>query len=153
MTAKEMMVGDFLTFKDCLEDGNIITVEVAEIYETELLASIDGDGAFDRIDADDELVGIPLSPDFFLKNGFAHGEENELKDEYVFAENLKQIPQTVAEYTFYKHPISGCDSLLRCWTKCKDGDGQNDVHICNLRYVHELQHAFRLLGIVKDFRP
>ena len=164
MNIKDLMIGDlFRVNRDglCIKKDTIVQIRGIDAdnkFEEKGLVGCANCRPMDKQQYDggiwlDYLSPIPLSRDFLLKNGFAYGRENELMDEYVFAENLEQSPQTVFKYTFYKRPIIGCDSLLQCLTKCKDGDGQNDVHICNLRYVHELQHATRLCGIDKDFLP
>lgn len=77
MKANELMVGDFVTFRDCLEDDAIIKVEIRELhaYDNTILVSIDNDPTFDTIDLDDEVVGIPLTPKILEKNGWLSTDE------------------------------------------------------------------------------
>lgn len=95
------------------------------------------------------LKPIPLTAEILEKNGFHKQKWNDLVTEFVFAKDLNQSPQTVIQFTFYSKEIEGVRSLLKMWTKSKFGHGQNDVHLCGIYYVHELQHALRLCGIDK----
>jgi hypothetical protein len=109
------------------------------------------------IDADKELFAtlddiqpIPLTPEILEKNGFHISKKNALVNEFFFAADLEWIPHTCIEVNLYKHPIMGAETLIRIWTKSQGCEGQNNVHICNLRFIHELQHALRLCGIEKE---
>jgi hypothetical protein len=97
-----------------------------------------------------EIEPIPLTPEILEKNVFRKQKWNDLVTEFVFAKDLEQTPQTVIQFTFYSREIEGVKSLLEMWTKSQFGHGQNDVHLCGVYYIHELQHALRLCGIEKE---
>jgi len=90
---------------------------------------------------------VPITPEILEQNGLMDGSETACK-KYVFADNLDKCPQTVVEFYFFGGRISA-DTLLKCWTKPNDCDGQNSSHICNLRYVHQLQHVLKDCDIDK----
>jgi len=139
MKANELMIGDWVLLKDCDGAYDIIT----GITERGVLLDSNSDGSFEDIEP------IPLTKEILEKNGFRKQKWNDLVTEFVFATDLEQSPQTVIQFTFYSREIEGVKSLLKMWTKSKFGHGQNDVHLCGVYYVHELQHALRLCGIDK----
>ena len=97
-----------------------------------------------------DLEPIPVTPEFLEKNGFSLSESTDVGDEYVYAADRDKCPQTIVAFSIYNEPVAGARSLVRCWTKPDGVDGQNDAHICNVRYVHELQHILKICGIDKD---
>jgi len=97
-----------------------------------------------------DLEPIPVTPEFLERNGFFLRESNELLEEFVFAADRDKCPQTIVAFSIYKEPVAGARSLVRCWTKPDGVGGQNDAHICNVRYVHELQHILKTVGIKKE---
>lgn len=157
MKVEELMFGDLVQVaKDvCIKKGTIVKVR-----------SIDGDNSFPEkglkgcatcVALDDRTLSggvwveylnpIPLTPEIFEKNRFHKQVWNDLVTEYTFATDLEQSPQTVIQFTSYSREIEGVKSLLKMWTKSKYGHGQNDVHLCGIYYVHELQHALRIIGL------
>ena len=144
MKAKDLMQGDYITFKDALKDGIVVPVKIVGLgyvgrgVEDEALVEINGDKSCDIIEIDDECVGIPLTPEILEKNGFekweqprlttlwaGYGKDNEDDLEVTFVESNNSIS--------VKLDVKG--SLLMTM---------------NVNYVHELQHAFRLCGIDKE---
>jgi hypothetical protein len=127
------MVGDIVTFKDCQNDKEKVVVKIWQInQEGNALVFIDDSEALDEIAIDDEIVGIPLTPEILEKNGFYH-EKNVgyIDDDY----NGRQII-----YDFWNHNLK----ILDNYNTMFDIVGWSD-HI----HVHELQHALRLCGIEK----
>lgn len=135
MKTTDLMIGDYVTFKDCQNDDAPTIVKIEGLgYQgrgvvEEALVTIDGDeNGFDLVEIDDEFVGIPLTPEILEKNGFRKGC-------YVGG---------------YYSP----DCPFRVFTK-KDGKCgfttlfDDEIHFSCI-FVHQLQHALRLYGIEKE---
>ena len=155
---KELMVGNYLTFRECLEDGNIIPILVEEVhlYDDVFLGCILDSPDSDEIGIDyhlldNDFVGIPITEDFLVANGFKQDKGVTHCKQYVFADDLHKIPQTVIQFSFYGDGVSA-DTLFKCWTKPESCDGENSSHICDLKYVHQMQNALRLCGIKKELK-
>ena len=145
LQAKDLMIGDLLTFEDCVKDGKIIPIEVVELhgYNNDFLASIDGDKSCDMLEFDDEIVGIPLTPEILEKNGFR-------KRPYPNVEKHHQ-------WIF----CAGCTITLWC---CRLFDNADEgwmididdafCHSCrvHIKHLHELQHALKLCKIDKEIK-
>lgn len=135
MKANELMIGDYVTFADCQNDKYPSIIKIWQINEDgESFASIDGGKAVDEITIDDEIVGIPITPKILKKNGFGYIEKTE----------------DITHY--YLRNRNSCRLGLHIGTNNK-GDywvntNYNDIY--GLKYVHELQHAFRLFKLEKD---
>ena len=55
------------------------------------------------------------------------------------------------QITLYKEPIGGVSILFKVWGRVPSSvGGVNDIHLCSVKYVHEMQHALRLCGIEKE---
>lgn len=126
MKANELMIGDYVTFADCQNDKYPDIIKIWQINEAgESFASIDGSKALDEIAIDDEIVGIPITPEILKKNGFINGE--------FYAESLIEDWQILSDCSHLaaRHSSGWCLDI-----QCE--------------YVHELQHALRLCGIEKE---
>jgi len=123
MRTIDLMIGDYVTFKDCQNDDAPTIVKIEGLgYQgrgvvEEALVTIDGDKyGFDLVEIDDEFVGIPLT-------------------EEILQENFP-TPEKVV------------------WWPLKDGsfriEMQDDTHLLigGYNFVHELQHALKLCGII-----
>lgn len=93
---------------------------------------------------------LPITPDFLKRNGFIITERDTWFERYTALWFKDKVSTAKAEFTYYVRSI-GTDTLFKCWRKPESCDGENDIHICDLKYVHELQHAMKLCGINKDF--
>lgn len=135
MKAEELMVGDYLTFRDALKDNNLITVKVVAINgaTNELLASIDGDPTLDRIDIDDELCGIPITPEFLENNGWEHDPSVQ---RIMINTNFQRNNFFIMTWDSKSHVLH-IDVRRDC-----------DIHI-PCEYVHILQHCLKFCGIDK----
>ena len=125
LQAKDLMIGDLLTFADCIEEGSIVSIRVAELheYDNEFLASIDGDKNYDVMELTDEIVGIPLTQEILEKNGWVYDGVHLWQNEDVIALEI------------------GCDGRNRYrWHMF-------DSPIAPINYVHELQHILTIMNI------
>ena len=151
---KDLMIGDLLTFEDCVKDGKIIPIEVVELhgYNNDFLASIDGDEVCDMLEFNDEIVGIPLTPEILEKNGFAKIVEIEHDCTYqlLIPTSYKDTPYSI-QFTFCNDPTSAVNTIFNCWGPISsEGRGINDINMCNIESVHELQHVLKLCKIGKE---
>lgn len=92
---------------------------------------------------------IPLTAEILQSNGFMLDKRCDHAQKYVCPVEIKKIPQTILEFFFFGDGVSA-DTLFKCWTKPESCDGENSVHICDLKYVHQIQHALRLCNITKE---
>ena len=150
MKANELMIGDLVTFKDCQNDETPSIVKIWQINDDgEAFAFIDGDDALDEIIIDNEIVGIPITPEILEKNGFKFDGSGQrsmmLISTPLFSEGIRYniyvgLKKKTIE-VFVAHPVEKSPN----WRK------SNKVYleVCGC-YVHELQHALRLCGIEKE---
>lgn len=136
MKANELMIGDWVTFKDAVEDNYILPVKIVGIGyqyeggEDECLVQIGSSESCDIIDIDDEIVGIPLTAEILEKNGFI-GIMGGNGIEYTSEEFKLRV--------IYRINNEG-------WTIYANHFGFDKKDL----YVHKLQHALRLCGIEKE---
>lgn len=133
MKATELMVGDWVFTRGQIE-------QVTSIYDGYICTEHYEDSH------DYYFEPIPLTPEILEKNGFAKENEDELKITYYFLER----PYTT-QITLYKEPIGDVSILFKAWGRVpSSAGGVNDIHLCSVKYVHEMQHAMRLCGIEKE---
>ena len=74
MDSKSLMIGDWVTFKDCQNENpmpiKIVAVGYQADGENDCLVQICKDSTCDIIEIDDEIVGIPITAEILEKNGF-----------------------------------------------------------------------------------
>ena len=162
MNAKELMIGDFVRVsKDvCIKKGTIVKVR-----------SIDGDNSFqekglkgcascETID-DSSITGgvwveylepIPITHEVLEKAGFVKDEDKETGCTYhILVPTGYEKNSFTIQISLYKEPICGVNVLFKCWGWIPPQNGGiNDIHLCGMKYVHEMQHAIRLCGIDKE---
>lgn len=97
----------------------------------------------------DYLDPIPLTQEILEKNGFHALIPEEHCTRYVWAKDGGRN-DTVISISFYNQPVHGVRLLTKISTDCHHDSGINEVHNCDIEYVHELQHALRLCGIDKE---
>lgn len=151
MKTNELMLGDLVTFKDCQMDKTPVIIEIMGIgYNDTLqeddsacLVRIDGDKSCDIIEIDDEIVGIPLTPEILEKNGFDYEKTNDVW--------ILECGEIIIEVGIY-HP-----DFINVSYKQITPDGINEGNISSICKIdgsdimtHELQHALRLCGISKE---
>ena len=134
MKARDLMIGDYITFKDALEDKVIPPVKIVAIgyqwkgEEDEVLAQIGDDDTCDIIVIDEECVGIPLTDELLEKNGFKpQGTGWILED-------------STGERIFNLCRISNAYCLLTAGMTLA------------FQHVHELQHLFRIAGMTREIK-
>lgn len=144
MTTKELMLGDYITLADCLNDGKepLIFKVVGLGYDGEnsALVLLNGEKACDIVEIDDEWCGIPITPEILEKNGFKR-----VKYGYGWKEHIGgYMGQTTSSTTpieimYYDegHCVVSNPHIGRMFQGSIDS-------------VHELQHCLKLVGINKD---
>lgn len=128
MKANELMLGDWVTFREALEEKQILPIKIVVLkdYSNDFLAQIDGD-AFDELEFNDEIVGIPITSEILKKNGFVYNNS-------PFVQSWEQFGLSLY--------LGGDGYRINC--------GQNVAMVIDS--VHQLQHALRLCGIEIDIK-
>lgn len=101
-----------------------------------------------------QIKPIPLTAEILEKNGFAKVVENEHWCTYQFLipTSYKETPYSI-QFTFCNEPTSSVNTIFNCWgPTSSEGRGVNDINMCNLEYVHELQHILKLCKISKEIK-
>lgn len=132
-----------------LQKGDWVKNDLGEIQQ---VAEIRSEGimlAYGDIYKEEELEPVMITPEILEKSGFKKNKQATNYDLWVCVIAPYQTPQAVIEFRFFGDVISA-DTLLKCWTKPATCDGVNDIRICDLKFVHKLQHAIQLCGIEKD---
>ena len=140
MKAKDLMIGDWI--------HNNFTNDDFQVWPSFLAQATNYGRDLDRTLEDISCEPIPITAEILKENGFMPDDLCDYAEKYVCPVEIKKIPQTILGFTFYEG-ISA-DTLFKCWTKPESCDGENSVHICDLKYVHQLQHALRLCGVEKE---
>lgn len=135
MKATELMIGDLVTFKECQNDEAPIVIRIRAINGgDEALVEIDKDKAFNEIEIDDDIVGIPITPEILKKNGFGYIEKDE---QFMLTHYYLGTSWHCKDMDLH----IGTNNLGDYWIN----DRRNSLY--GLHYVHELQHAFRTFGV------
>ena len=153
MKANELMIGDFVTFKECQNDEVKPIVKIWQLNEdNEAFVFIDSDDALEEIEIDDEIIGIPLTPEILEKNEF-HWGHTASEEDFCDAVGCGYP----GEGWCYD---DGAGEIKISFPNNTDGglimlDDQSDNRHLELIFVkpimvHDLQHALRLCGIDKD---
>ena len=127
MKANELTIGDWVRSPKNA-DGDFYAGQVCEIMQgvEHYYCNIPGPDGNDSIRCDD-LSPVPLTVEILEKNGFeCRGGLWNLPGEDM---GFKQLAATFAIYPYYADPT---------------------IHLCEIMFVHELQHALRLCGIEKE---
>lgn len=137
MKANELMVGDLVTFRDSLQDPEALPIKIVELhgYDDAFLAQIGGCDTCDELEFDDDIVGIPLTPEILEKNGFDVSDPE------------------VSIYRFEEDGQAFRFCLRRMYDKDNHPNGYSFYAfnvLAIIDSVHQLQHALRLCGIDKN---
>ena len=135
MKANELMVGNYITFKDCQNDKEPNIIRIWQINEEdEALVSIDGDESLDEITINEDIVGIPLTDEILDKN-FERKE---------YGWQVKDC------WKIWANPNFGY--ILATLVMDEFGGGSYEPCIpCT--YFHELQNAMTVLRAGKEIKP
>lgn len=139
MNANELMIGDWVKYHG-------VPVRVVEISEKSV--GFMSGGAYD-IDKPENLMPIPLTPEILEKNGFIYKDVAHNNFRGVWVCNVGRCNNVFIQVTD-KVSIEIHNELGR-----KDEKGRADLvsfcrDWCEVLFVHELQHTFRLCGIEKE---
>lgn len=133
MKANELMIGDWVEFIQ--SDGQGFYAQVEALND-------DGTFAESGFFADNMVKPIPLTEELLEKNGFAEDYDSEYDMSYTF-----EIP----------HPQGGMSAEVTLKHNEDDAEWvaylfgpKGEVNELTINYVHELQHALRLLGIEQE---
>lgn len=141
MKANELMQGYIVLYE---YDGQKFPARVIEIYRNSaLVESINGE--YEPIEIDeDKIFPVSLTAEILEKNGFTSYGEAWYLPENKATGNEKIL---VGFYMYETH-IS-----VRNGSKCFDNSVPCEYRACAANrhvFVHELQHALRLCGILKE---
>lgn len=133
LTAKDIMVGDYVTLRESLEnDESPLVVKVFSIAEDgTAVVSFDHDKTWDEVDMNFEFVGLPITGEILLENGF--------------------MPNKRVRSWYYTRG-SVCvnwGTPGRVKVSCSGEKFGNRANF-DCKYVHELQHIFHLFKIEKE---
>ena len=107
-------------------------MRVAEISSDEVMLQL---GSVKHYAFVEDLQPIPITPEILEKNGFAR------KDKYRFVNT--DILSTVEKYGYKYYDYHNIYKKGKTYRPIRVG-------VDNIKYVHELQHAMRLVGIEKE---
>lgn len=127
MKAEELMLGDWVLYGE--KPVRILQLSEGKDYKA--------------------IRPIYITPEILAKNGFVMEKNDDVATCYSFATDISKPKQTVIQFVFYDVEGFFPNTLFKCWTGAKNYSGVNELHICDLKFVHELQHALRLCGINK----
>lgn len=123
--------------------------KVKEIYENSIFTE---DGEFEGEEfKEGEFEPIPLTEEILKKNGFKTEKSDTIyiSGIYYWVDKGKRN-FTIVTITFYKDLSSGVRLLTKIGNDSKHEDGVNNIHSCDIEYVHQLQQALRLCRIDKE---
>ena len=143
MKATDLMLGDLVTFKDCQLDENPVIIKIWQINgDGDAFVSINETDGLDEISIDDEVVGIPLTPEILENNGFTVGKYKlPMADKEIDKFSLSEVGDD------YVREVVLLPITMNCTWCFSSVDG---TYIPVIEFVHELQHALRLAGIEKE---
>lgn len=119
MKSNEIMIGDWVEY------GQYITT-VRSLSDKIVLS-----GCIGRLD---EVRPVPITPEILEANGFS------IDDDDWFVWEKRSGAYTLAEVKMYQD-----DDV---WNASICGPNVCEIDDLNIRFVHELQHALRLSGII-----
>lgn len=136
MVATELMIGDYVKFKEDIYIFEEISAQgwVHLIYpDTGIRVNIISDYIMHLLEP------IPLTPEILKLNGFNERAtglytyiKHKLNINVFFLPNTKEGESKI---------VVNINSLCSC------KDGSNLLHTCDINHVHEFQHALKLFGL------
>ena len=144
MKPTDLMCGDWVLINGTLHKIQAIDSVDEEIFTDDELYFV----GEDRGHSEDKIEGVSITPEILEKNGF--DPESFLTAEWGRKVYFKEFPGCVVEPADSGKYIFG---TTKYWSKTySDGSPIDwgtmyESRIYNLRYVHTLQHALRLVGL------
>ena len=144
MKPTDLMCGDWVLINGTLHKIQAIDSVDEEIFTDDELYFV----GEDRCHSEDKIEGVSITPEILEKNGF--DPESFLTAEWGRKVYFKEFPGCVVEPADSGKYIFG---TTKYWSKTySDGSPIDwgtmyESRIYNLRYVHTLQHALRLVGL------
>jgi hypothetical protein len=129
MEAKDLMIGDWVYRIDFNTPVpvKIIGIEIVNYDKMEYVVDVLNKNEHNIHLYLDEIEPIPLTTEILEKNGFVYDSEDKL-----FEDIYPRISMLYAQY------------------RLVENGGINYGEMSEIKYVHELQHLFKLCGIDKD---
>ena len=154
MRAEELMIGDLVRIGELNKySGNVGKIKSLQSHKKDdgayFLVFVSGDkGCVSTEVFNEDIEPIPLTPEILEKNGFE-------EDFYsiITANGFERLPEY--KYKNMKEARDIRRNLIRVAYSNTEG-GVYDIqagigsHIFSLKYVHELQHALRIMKIDKE---
>lgn len=134
MISRELMLNDWI---EVISNDHLKYVQIKEIYQNSILTE-ESEYESEEIRIDN-IKPIPLTPEILEKNGIVYDyDEEECVADYHYIK--------LKGYQYYDDDvlIDYCNGRIKI---VRDITGS--IEIEEIKYVHELQHALRLLGIEK----
>ena len=139
MKANELMPGDWIRVSRLNKNGKVYRIDYANGKGNGFVAAIGGDFH------EDDIEPILLTPEILEKNGY---ERSLMWHNYerTYGEYIVNVQLGYANKIDY--------------VKIREG-GKDDIvpsektllYLPHISYIHELQHALRLVGIEKEIEP
>lgn len=152
MRVNDLMVGDWMQFADGVEKVMVVGIKTDGRHtEKDPIITVENNRHRWMDKSLDELKPVLLTDGILETNGFIQDKDEETGITYhLLVPTGYERNSFTIQVTLYKKPICGVNTLVKCWgwTPPYNG-GLNDIHLCSVNYVHQLQHALRLCGIDK----
>lgn len=146
MKPNELMYGDLVFCEGQPTPSNVVVKMIAEDG-----VWFEGD-EFEGATSYDRIFPIPITQEILEKNGFIEDEKSGFGKVYhlLVPTGFEKNSYTI-QVTLYKEPICGVNVLFKCWGWIPPYNGGiNDIHLCGIGFIHEMQHALRLCVIEKE---
>lgn len=137
MKVTELMIGDYVNFKGDAYIFEEISAQgwVHLIYpDTGIRVNIISDYIIDLLEP------VPLTPEILKLNGF-----NECSTE-VYTYRIEHETD-ISVYFSFNAKKGESKIVVSINSLSLRKDGSNLLHICDINYVHEFQHALKLFGL------
>lgn len=139
MKVNELMIGDWVLINEVPKKIQAVDGVDDEIMADDEMYCL----AEDRYHSEDNVTGIPITPEILEKNGMKPFEVDRLRDKHSSAKWWSKGGDFfVKQYNFKHNDYEPTYSV----------GGNYHSLIIGLKYVHELQNALSLCGIEHDIK-
>lgn len=139
MKAEELMIGDWVRVTDDDTDA-FFDARVGTLTRVENIFVVPPGEEMAQPFSIDCVEPIPLTPEILEKNGM---KEFEHRNPWQGENLIKKWYHKSGDYYVSLYQVGREQSYTF-------GDGSRPTRICNIHYVHELQHALNLCRIEKE---